>query len=217
MAVTIYKYTEGKYLDLFFCFGKIRIGTLFDYRREEDLGFVIGDREEGQSKIIFENPPSVFALGGKSIEAEHFGKYLPIKGEGTISLAPGARIITTINSPNYYIYCASLKFNPNVMSEYGGSCIEIFDAEKFFAEINLVMKRKRKTSYQGLHRVEYCNRETDYKNPSKFHPALIKSEERKKDCEARAIWDTNGNEIKEPYIDIYVTKAAKWCRVHTRS
>ncbi len=216
MAVTIYKYIKPEHLDLFFSFGRIKIGTLFDYRREEEYGAVIGDREEGQIKSIFENPPSEFELGDGSPEANYFKEFIPIQGDGNkISFEQGARIVTPINSPNYYIFCASLKFDPDVMARYGGACIEILDAKKFFAEISLIMKIKRKTSFQGFYPIVYCNREIDYKQPQNIHPALIKDEKRKKDNEVRAIWKTNGNEIREQFIYISATKAVKWCQVYT--
>lgn len=222
MPTTIYKYLKAEHLNAFFLTGKIRIGTLFDYRREEDLGSVIGDKEEGLSKVIFENKsdtPFEVNFDEDSPEARHFEHYLRIKGmPGSKAIInPGVRFDTTIHSPNCYIYCTSSKFDPDVMAEYGGSCIEIFNAENLFYEISQVMKRKRKVLFRGFHPIVYCDRESDYKNPHETSAALMKNIERKRDHEIRAIWHPEDVEINETHVDIIVRNAVKWCRIHTKS
>ena len=215
MATTIYKYIKQEHLELFFRFGRLKIGTLFDYRREEEYGSIIGDREEGQLKSVFENPPSAFKLGDGSPEADYFKKFLSFEGAGKISLKKGARIITPINSPNYYIFCASSKFDPEIMTNYGGACIEISDVESFLNEVNQIMRIKHRAIFQGIHSILYCNREVDYKTTQSNHPALMKDERWKKDNEVRAIWKTEDGQIREQFLYISVTRAIKFCRIHS--
>lgn len=52
----LYKYIKREHLDTFFRNGTIKIGTLYGYRSEEELGAIIGDKEEGQHITILDAP-----------------------------------------------------------------------------------------------------------------------------------------------------------------
>jgi hypothetical protein len=138
--MAFYKYIKKRYLDGFFQ-GRMKIGTLYEYRNEEELGGVIGDNEEGVSKTT---------LGGKDImridfrkntpETEYFRSHLgfdiPEGAELTISMQEDTNFIAFTNSPNYYIFCMTSKYSEEVMNEFEcDTCIEIFNPNKFIRNI----------------------------------------------------------------------------------
>ncbi len=50
-GATLFKFGDEKYIERTVKYGELRIGTLFDYRRHEDLGPAIGDADEGRSEV----------------------------------------------------------------------------------------------------------------------------------------------------------------------
>lgn len=180
MATTIYKYIDHQWVDNFFAFGQIKIGTLFYYTDEETLGNIRGDRDEGIKKLVMEYKeetiidPTVESIDATFLKEEFgfiFGKNIT---NVTVGYAPGAELISNHFSPNIYTFCTASEFDLKAFTDYGDSCYEIFNAERFFAEITAALKLKRKVTYQGFYPITYCNREFDYRKPNQLHPALIK-------------------------------------------
>lgn len=210
----LYKYLKREHLKAFFQFGSLKIGTLYEYRNEEELGKVIGDGEEGTyvTELLSPNGREI-DLSGSSAEADYFRQHVlrPDQWNSKVKVVmeAGASLITNTNSPNYYIYCVSSHFDELVMHQFGcDSCIEIVHPEKFFKAISKVIRHKG--GFEGVHRIAYGPKKTDHLNPHGVHPALLKDSEYSYQAEMRAIWKPK----KEPQAALFVKvpRAIRYCR-----
>ena len=211
----LYKYLEKEHLESFFSTGLIKIGSLYGYRKAEEFGEFIGDKDEGLSKTILTSVNQhQFALNDSSPEANFILRHLDVPPERhhvQFQLGAGTQIIASNQSPDYYIYCVSSQFNKETMEKSGyDSCIEILDVEAFFKKIS--KKIKHKATYQDVCYVNYQNRETDHLNPHFLPPALIKDTKYAFQKEVRALWNPK-KEIKKP-LYINVKDAIRFCRVY---
>jgi hypothetical protein len=171
MAITLYKYIDAQWLDNFFALGQVKIGTLFYYKDEENLGRIVGDKDEGVKNIVMESGDYLRIIPNSDTpEANFLKQVMPVVDSTNVEFifkdfAWKAQYL----SPNCYTFCASSKFAPDEMTGYGDSCYEILDAERYFGELNSALKLKRKVIYQGFNSITYCNRNFDYRNPGNFH------------------------------------------------
>jgi len=210
----LYKYIKKEHLDLFYKNGSLKIGTLHEYRNEEDLGTVIGDNHEGLHITELNSPKGrEIDLAGNTPEAEYFRKHVLRSDQQDskvkIIMEAGANLVAHTNSPNYYIYCVTSEFDKSVMKEFGcNRCIEIFNPEKYFKEISRVIRHK--AEYEGYFDIVYGSKKTDHLNPHKIHPALMKETKYINQSEVRAIWRPK----KEPKGSLFIKapKALKYCR-----
>jgi len=210
----LYKYIKKEHLGLFLKNGTIKIGTLLEYRNEKDLGSVIGDNQEGLHITELNSPNGrEIDLASNTPEAEYFRKNVlrPDQQNSNVKIVmeAGANIIVHTNSPTYYVYCVTSTYDKNVMTEFAcDRCIEIINPEKFFKEVNRVMRHK--ADFEGCFDVVYGNKTTDHLNPHKVHPALMKEAKYNNQAEVRAIWRPK----KEPKSSLFVKvpKAIKYCR-----
>lgn len=210
----LYKYVKREHLEAFFRSGSLKIGTLYEYRNEEELGKVIGDGEEGSYVTELLSPHGrEVDLACRSPEANYFRQHIlrPDQWDSKVKIVmeAGANLIANTNSPNYYIYCVSSVFDEQAMHQFGcDSCIEITNPEKFFKAISKVIRHKG--GFDGVHRITYGLKKTDYLNPHQVHPALLKDPQYSYQSEVRAIW----NPKKEPRGSLFVKvpKAIRYCR-----
>ena len=201
-------------MDVFFKKGSIKIGTLYEYRNEEELGGVVGDKKEGVHITELHSPKGrEIDLTDNSPESNYFRKHVLRPDQQTsnvkIVMEAGASLIGQTNSPNYYIYCITSSYDEEVMTEFDcDRCIEIFEPDKFFKAVSKVIRHKG--VFDGVHTISYGNKTTDHLNPHSTHPALLKEDKYSNQAEVRAIWSPK----KEPKDSLFVNvpKAVKFCR-----
>ncbi len=202
--MTLYKYINKKYLDDIFIHGRIKIGTLYEYRKEEELGLIVGDKEEGQHNTTLGGDEALeIDLGQNTLEAEYFRNHVlrPDQRHSKVKIImeKGAKLIANTNSPNYYIFCMTSKYSEEVMKEFEcDACIEIFNPEHFFKIISRVIRHK--ATFDGAYEITYGNKTTDHLNPHTVHPAILKDERYINQEEVRAIWVPK----KEPKGSLFV-------------
>jgi hypothetical protein len=192
----------------------LKIGTLHEYKDEEDLGSVIGDKNEGLHITELRSPHGrEIDLAKNTPEAEYFKKHVlrPDQQNSKVKLVmeAGASLVAHTNSSNYYIYCITSEYDKDVMLKFGcDRCIEIVNPGKYFKEISRVIRHK--ASYKGYFNIVYGNKTTDHLNPHKTHPALMKEAKYSNQAEVRAIWQPK----KEPKGSLFikVPKVIKYCR-----
>ena len=216
----LYKYIKREHLVSFFKNGLLKIGTLYEYRDEEELGSTIGDEDEGVIITTLNLPETgVVDLGKNTPETDYFKKHFnlhPQMYEKHIKLhmGPGVKFNATSESQDYYIYCASALYDKAVMEDFEcDSCIEILDTRKFFREIT--KKLKFKAEYEGLYNIDYDSITKSYKTPHTTHPALLKDLEYQNQVEVRALWQPKTKPKGSLYIN--VPKARKFCKEYKDS
>lgn len=210
----LYKYIKKEHLKQFFKNGALKIGTLHEYRDEEQLGSVIGDEQEGIHKTELDaTEGKEIDLTGNSPEAQYFREHVLREDQQDIKvkiiMESGAKLISQKSSENYYIYCVTSEYSEDVMAEFNcNACIEISNPDKFFKEISKVIRHKG--TLKGVFEIQYDKKTTDYLNPHKVHPVLQKEKKYSNQAEVRAIWKPK----KRPRGPLFVKvpKALKYCR-----
>lgn len=214
LVVRLYKYLPKKYLEAFVSRGSLKIGTLYEYRKTEQYGNVIGDKNEGLHKTELSLAGGgEIDLGIYSLEAEFFRRHILRPDQQAtnvkIVLADGARLISHTNSPDLYIYCMSSKYDPKVMDQFGcDACLEIVNPMGFFRAITHRIRHKAR--FDGFGPVRYMSKDTHYTRPHQIHPAIMKDPEFVYQNEWRAIWVPTKT-LREPlFVD--VPRAIGYCR-----
>jgi hypothetical protein len=214
MQKPLFKYLPKKYLEAFLDRGSLKIGTLYEYRKTETYGNVIGDNNEGLHKTeLFLPGGGEIDLASDTPEAEYFRQHVlrPDQRDAKVKLIleDGARFIAHSNSEDLYIYCLTSEYSPAVMREFGcDACLEIFRPQEFFEVISRKIRHKAK--FNGLGRIQYINKTTHYKQPHMIHPAAMKDLEYEYQKEWRAIWIPNKFQCQPLFIN--VPKAIRHCR-----
>ncbi|WP_268809511.1 hypothetical protein [Vibrio parahaemolyticus] len=213
--MALYKYVKKEHLDAFFTKGSVKIGSLYEYRKVEHYGTVIGDDAEGYYHTeLSQNGTYEVDLAESSPEADFFRQHLLRPDQQhlktKIIMEDGAKIISRTNSPDLYIYCVTSEFNRQVMKDFGcDSCIEIRRPELFFRALSKQIRHK--ADFEIVTGITYGDKNTHYKTPHEVHPALKKGDNYAYQKEVRAIW-TPKKEIKQPlFVD--VPKAIRACSV----
>ena len=107
----LFKATKRQWLDAFLHDGTLRIGTVMDFAREEDLGRAIGDINEGSRTLLY---------------------------TGKHAVLPLAMHLSIVNS---YVFCCSKKMTPTLIKEWNAdACFAIHD-ERFFREIAAALSK----------------------------------------------------------------------------
>ncbi|HGD3335382.1 TPA: hypothetical protein ACI4B1_000636 [Enterobacter hormaechei] len=211
--MVLYKYMKRKDLLAFLAKGTVRIGTLYDYRKEEEYGGAIGDESEGVYETVLDRggdyivnplhdtPEAEFCRNAFKIEKDTNFPVIEMQGD--------AKIIHRSMSPNVYIYCTTLTYDRTAMEEFGyDSCLEIFRPDIFINE--LTRKLRKKAKYICTSKILYSEKSTSYKEPLDMHPSLVKSKKYTYQCEARSLWAPR-DEIQGPII-LDVRRAIMACR-----
>ena len=206
---------QNKYLDSFLRRGSIKIGTLYEYRKVEKYGSVIGDENEGLHKTELSLPGGgEIDLGKLSPEAEYFRKHVLRPDQQHIKnvkivLEDEAKLISYSHSPDLYIYCMSSEYDEQVMKEFGCNvCVEITDVAAFLKAVSKKIRHMAK--FNGLWKIQYKNKHTHYLKPHRIHPAVMKDPYYEYQKEWRAIWIP----FKKPKGPIFidVPRATRYCR-----
>lgn len=138
----LFKYLPKEYLKAFFRTGSLKLGTLYEYRKVEVYGTVIGDQDEGLHKTeLFLPGGGEIELASASPEADFFRKHVlrPDQQDSNVKivLEDGARLIAHSNSQDLYVYCMTSEFDEGVMRQFGcDACMEILRPRDFFRAIS---------------------------------------------------------------------------------
>ncbi|WP_336242100.1 hypothetical protein [Enterobacter cloacae] len=208
----LYKYIKKKDLLSFFSTGSLKIGTMYDYRKVETYGSVIGDQKEGYYETVLSKPEAFkFNLATDSAESRLFKGFFGSEPNPDVELSfsAGTELIIRDNSPDLYLYCMSKEFNYDVMKQFEcDCCIVIENPTAFIKEVSRVIRHK--AEYIGINSVVYGNKRTHYTTPHDVHPSLMKEEIYAPQKEVRAAWIPKG-QIQGPLF-VNVRKAIKYCK-----
>ena len=184
---TLFKYLKSKDANDFFRQGIIRIGTLYDYRKTERHGTVIGDHQEG---LILEQEHYQNLTMQSNEDVPPF-----IRGRITVETGGMFQVMNSTmglshQSPNFYIYCVTTKFDPKVMKEFGyDTCFEIIDTTQFINGLNRCMRHKG--TFIGAYECIYTEKVVSPGNKPNHHPALVKDPKFSYQNEVRLLWKPN--------------------------
>lgn len=200
----LYKYMRHEHAELLLNKGKPRIGTLYEYRDMEKHGGVKGDDSEGKKTLCAEIDNEIWTPETQ-----------PGITKGFINLEGPVRFQNMIfenpqESPNHYLFCASEEFDQNTMHTFDcDACVVIENAEKFFATISRVLRKKAK--FVGFFPCQYGSRRVQHNHDDGVHPARIKDTSYRTQKEVRALWGLIKNKAHPLLINC--RKVSKYCRM----
>lgn len=137
--------------------GLIRIGTLYDFRKEEKHGSEIGDKDEGTKTLATDGYHFLDTADKNTIPNwyEHqFSDSFKLE-EGArlqIHARDGVRLRLTV--PDRYVFCASYEFDGGLIKngEYD-ACIKIHNSVGFFDALS--NKIKNRGAFLGMGKCTY--------------------------------------------------------------
>jgi hypothetical protein len=135
-----YKYIKSQFFDSFMTRGVVRLGTLYEYRRYENIQ--IGDPNEGKGIGVTDVTSGTFKKGelpgivGSAFKIE----------EGELEIS-GITFKANVEFVDYNIFCVSKSPSESVMQEFEcDKCVEISNLELFGKVIALELVLKHLAS-----------------------------------------------------------------------
>ncbi len=157
----LYRYTKKKWAHLFFETGQLRLGTLFDYAKNESYGDAVFDRHEG---------------------------YCPFNG-GTVG-PDGRSVILLRFARNNLVLCLSDSHEYSLYEEFDADCCIRITDDRFFKEIDKVLQQEftstllRPVTYLDKTRLDCAPDYVDF-------AGAIKDKKFRHQKEVRALWEPN--------------------------
>ena len=210
---SLFRYTSKEYNDSLVNAGSVRIGTLYDFRKDEHKAGVL-DRREGK-KTVSHHAPYASSNDPESVH------WRAVKQFGGLNVV-ACRDVNIVNAdyqmelhvPDCLIHCTSYEYSVDVLSQFKGadSCVEIIDARRFYKRLSILINRIQPAVFGGFQKVIYKTKDEAW-NGSDWaeSPLYIKEPIFSPQCEVRAVWYPNPGDKVEPLIleDIEV---ARYCR-----
>lgn len=209
--MSVFKYSERKWSELLLSCGGVRIGTLYDFRKDEHKRGVL-DKHEGTKKVFHEikKYSSNVKWGVDHAAVEKFGF---IKGDG-YTLAD-MRFERDFDASDCYVHCTAHLLSQSVMDEFdkADSCVEIFKVGAFYRRLTDVLNKINPVHFYGVHKITYGERDELF-NGENFgvRPDLIKALRYKPQCEMRAIWIPKSKKRHIAPLNIEDKSLIKYCR-----
>ncbi|MEG5938846.1 hypothetical protein UXO69_05125 [Enterobacter hormaechei] len=209
----LYKYMKSEYAETFLKNGTLRIGTLMDFKKNENFNEAIGDKNEGSHfpQIDFQGKTYTANLNNSQKSFLKGALELP-----SGSFMSGFSVVREITSKDFYVYCLTIEPSRKAMDVFEcDTCIEISNPLNFLSLLTKkVSEKSRGLSWHGP--VSYLDKHYQYDNDPGYHPATTKDIKYSYQKEYRFIWHSrmgsNKDIVLEPFY-IKVPKAIKQCRI----
>lgn len=186
----MYKYGARAHIQELLTKGRLRIGTLHDFRRSEHKAG-IADPREGQKSVfhVMNRPVKVDDGSLDDLAMKHY-RFINAPSGATVEFSNVA-FTRNVESPDCYVYCASSALSRETMSEFEGAdaCYQIVDPVGFCSVVHEELNRITPIADFAIAEVEYLSREEAWTPTSSGrHPAFIKEPHFSRQAEIRCIW-----------------------------
>jgi len=176
----LFRYTKRAYAEDLLHRGKIRLGTLYEYKRIEDHAPMIGDEAEGV-KSLYDNP--AFASAGG---LPRFARSVADRAIRNLPTDPSTRVLfnqclfeEVHTSPDRWVYCMSKRLGARVMHSMDpayDTCVRIDYVRAFFELICAELMRQRViTDGSRISECFYRDRVQHYLRDDGRDPAVLKA------------------------------------------
>lgn len=209
----LYKYIKSEHAESFFKNGTLRIGTLFDFKRNESFNKAIGDNNEGSHFPFMDTDQTLYADEMTESQSKFLDGFINMGAGSSIS---GINLVREISSEDFYIFCMTTKPSRKAMEEFNcDRCIEVLNPHSFISALTRKIKRTAgDLAWQG--EITYMDKAYSYLSEVKLHPAQTKDIHYSYQKEYRAIWHRrNGLPIDTILKPLFIRapKAIKHCRL----
>ncbi|MDD3937386.1 hypothetical protein [Rhodoferax sp.] len=215
----MYKYTEKQFASQFFNMGRLRIGTLHNFRRTEHKRGIV-DVDEGKKSVshhidVLHIADSQAPENDGNIDFRSLDAFQAVSlNNGSNILFKNVRLTKKIESQDFFVYSTSASRSRKTMREFEGAdtCIEIFDPDNFYKLLTKPLNSITPVRFLGVKAVTYKNRSEEWNGvDSGTHPSLIKSTDYIPQFEVRAIWSPLVESTIEPVITAHC-RLGEFCR-----
>lgn len=201
-----FKYMEAKYANELVNEGKLRIGTLRDYRSREKFCGGRLDEDEGTSSR------SVTLNASCNEDIPDFAKF-------AVQFAPGVkngrisnfRVTQPWGVDNAYVFCVSKHYAPaELLPDFApaDACVEIINPIEFYRALEDSMAEHGRS--MGIHDCNYAGRKIEYPAPA-VDPFVAKDPRYAHQAEVRVGWQPR-EPLTSTFIDIVNPKLRNYCR-----
>lgn len=214
---SLFKYLKKEHADKLFNDGELRIGTLYDFRKDEH-GDNRSDEGEGK-KTIYEVVDDIIKDHEHNTLSPFVKQFLSIeKGAKNTRLING-EFMQTHDCGDCYVYCMSREHNEALYDDFKADvCVCIKSPYKFIHALGLALKKKTLLSRECyLSTCVYCERMQCYGRHNDYHPAIIKikTDNYKRQKEVRAIWlpDMGLTQLVPLIVNLDKKLVTRYCEV----
>ena len=207
----VYKYLPEQHAKSLIREGKIRIGTLYDFRKTEEYGGEIGDENEG---INIEYSDDQEIKRGDELN--------PLESSA-IHAGPGMLVFNNYIekkhvSENLYLYCVSLIYDIDVLNGLNrdfpdghyDACVKIENPKDFMEDISQALKSK--ANFIGCVPCSYRQRSFHYSEETQ-HPATLKDPKYSYQKEIRFMWASNNNDVEIEPVHLTIKSISRNCKL----
>jgi hypothetical protein len=192
----MYRYGQRAHCNELLEIGRVRVGTLHDFRRSEHKRGV-ADPTEGKKEVAHVFPSASFT-GNDLSRAPKTKDESAMRAYGLFRVAPGASVQFTDvefrmahESPDCFVVCGSNECSTRTMAQFEGAdaCLRIIDVQTFVSVIAQELNKITRVEFAGIAEVKYQARLEEWNGRDwGDHPAWIKESEFALQHEVRAIW-----------------------------
>lgn len=218
----LYKYTSPEWATKMVATGAVRVGTLSYFRRIEAAGPERSDPQEGirvtqtDGRAVTYTPETMPSYLKPVLGIQEGEKIHP---DFRLQFAEGAVIINQEIHVDMYVYCASDRWDPALMSKFGGACVRINDPANFFDEIvsHLAFYDAngiRESVQFRVGPVEYRDRLETYPQVTQYDPVFRKPLSYASEHEVRAAWGvvTTGPRTTLTPVNLLIPNLTEYCK-----
>jgi hypothetical protein len=206
----LYKYLQPEHARGLLERGTVRIGTLYDYRRNE-LGAAIGDENEGQSRTehgvdfaVDMSRPENQSWVSRSLLRTH-----PMQ---TGIMVRDSTFYIEDEDPDCFLYCMSHRFSGRAMRAFkADACVEILQPGRFIETMVTALRTRGYVLRATLSPCDYSGRVRD-ENAERLPPVLIKDPHYSYQSEIRLIMEPASPAKLEPFIES-IPELTAFCRI----
>jgi hypothetical protein len=214
----LYKYGRWAHTEDLIRWGRIRVGTLRDYRNIERHAAGIGDAGEGHkelNEIIGEATGETLSDFSVSVMEPWFPG---IAGASGVYIA-NTEVRLRVASPNCWLYCTSQVLSYRVMDSFEANydaCVTITHVAEFYDAIGTELAGRGLTTRGFICPVTYRERLRDYRADDRLPPWAIKAPTPRyvAQQEVRFVY-LAAQEITTPHIDLTLPVLKAFCEPAT--
>jgi hypothetical protein len=201
-----FKYMEARWADELIMDGKLRIGTLLDYRSREKFNGGRLDEGEGTSSRF----TSLDAHSNEDIpEFARFAVHIPPDAKNVHVIGLGVE--QPYGMQDAYVFCVSKRYAPKeLLPDFApaDACVEIVNPPEFIATLQETMKEHGRLI--GPDDCQYVGRRSEYPAPL-VPPFVAKDPRYAHQAEVRVGWVPH-EPLELTFIDIVNPRLRNFCR-----
>lgn len=181
----LYKFMRHEHAVALLSNGRVRVGTMYEYRDEETHGCVVGDEGEGRAARYDDRPLIRSDAPATQSDVFHQLFEVPVRVQNIV-------LGLDEESENLFVYSTASVFSRELFEDFGAdgytTCVRIDDPLGFMNALTVALRATTSVHDGSLARCVYRDRVARHNVGPPVHPALIKPTRLRRQAEARMLW-----------------------------